>query len=96
MKILLGILILISVTIFTIIVCILAAHKKEIWESIEFKEEEMNDFKITKEAPTFEELKKEMKSEIIIGDVHCYTKAKFNWFNRLMMKLVFGWEVRKL
>jgi hypothetical protein len=53
-------------------------------------------FTISKEAPTFNELIKEMKSEIIIGDVHYFTAKKFNWFNRLMMKLVFGWEVRKI
>ena len=30
-------------------------------------------FTTSKEAPTFSELIKEMKSEIIIGDLHCYT-----------------------
>ena len=43
------------------------------------------------ETPTF--VTKEIKTEFIIGDVHYYTAKKFNWFNRLMMKLVFGWEV---
>lgn len=43
-----------------------------------------------------DELYKTMKSEIIIGDCHLFTCKKFNWFNRWMMKLVFGWEVNKL
>ena len=46
--------------------------------------------------PTFNYLTKEIKTEFIIGDVHYYTAKKFNWFNRLMMKWVFGWEVKKL
>ena len=59
----------------------------------------MNKVKISSridKPPTFDYLTKEIKSEIIIGDVHYYTAKKFNWFNRLMMKWVFGWEVRKL
>jgi hypothetical protein len=53
-------------------------------------------FTISKEVPTFNDYMKEIKTEFIIGDVHYYTAKKFNWFNRLMMKLVFGWEVRRI
>lgn len=36
------------------------------------------------------------KSEIKIGNMTVNIEKKFNWFNRLMMKLVFGWEVKNL
>ena len=34
------------------------------------------------------------RSEIKVGNMTIYNEKKFNWFNRFMMKLVFGWEVK--
>jgi hypothetical protein len=34
------------------------------------------------------------RSEIKVGNMIIYNEKKFNWFNRFMMKLVFGWEVK--
>lgn len=34
------------------------------------------------------------KSVIQIGNITVYCTKKFNWFNKLMMKLIFGWEVK--
>lgn len=36
------------------------------------------------------------RSEIKVGNMTCYNEKKFNWFNRFMMKVIFGWEVRNL
>jgi hypothetical protein len=33
------------------------------------------------------------RSEIKIGNLTVYNEKRFNWFNRLMMKTIFGWEV---
>lgn len=34
------------------------------------------------------------RSEIKVGNMTIYNEKKFSWFNRFMMKLVFGWEVK--
>lgn len=34
------------------------------------------------------------RSEIKIGNITCYNEKKFNWLNRFMMKIIFGWEVK--
>lgn len=34
------------------------------------------------------------KSELIIGNITVRFTKKFNYFNRLMMKLVFGWDIK--
>ena len=31
-----------------------------------------------------------------IGNMCFTTEKKFNWFNRLMMRLVFGWKVERI
>jgi len=36
------------------------------------------------------------RSEIKIGNITCYNEKKFNWLNRFMMKIIFGWEVKNL
>lgn len=36
------------------------------------------------------------KSELIIGNITIRFTKKFNYFNRLMMKLVFGWDIKNL
>lgn len=41
------------------------------------------------QEPTF-------RSEVKIGNMTFYTEKNFNWFNRFMMKVIFGWEVRNL
>ena len=33
------------------------------------------------------------RSELKIGNLTVYNEKRFNWFNRLMMKIIFGWEV---
>ena len=35
-------------------------------------------------------------SKIVIGDMTYYIKKKFNWFNRLMIRLVFGIKIEKV
>ena len=36
------------------------------------------------------------KSKIVIGDTCIYITKKFNWFNRLMIKLIFGITVENV
>ena len=36
------------------------------------------------------------KSKITIGNMEIYLEKKFNWFNKLMFKLLFGLEVEIL
>ncbi len=36
------------------------------------------------------------KSEITVGNMTIYNEKKFNWFNRFMMKLILGWDVRNM
>lgn len=36
------------------------------------------------------------RSEIKIGNITCYCEKKFNWLNRFMMKVIFGWEVKNM
>lgn len=36
------------------------------------------------------------KSKIVIGDYSIYITKKFNWFNRLMIKLIFGITVENV
>ena len=36
------------------------------------------------------------KSKITIGNIEIYLEKKFNWFNRLMFKLLFGLNVEIL
>lgn len=38
----------------------------------------------------------EYKSELIIGNITIRFTKNFNWFNRLMMKWVFGLKINKL
>lgn len=45
---------------------------------------------------SIEELKREVKSKIVIGNFTIFLTKKFNWFNRLMMKLVFGLNIEKV
>lgn len=35
------------------------------------------------------------KSKIIIGNNIIYNTHKFNWFNRIMIRLVFGFKIEK-
>ena len=34
------------------------------------------------------------KSELVVGNISVRFTKKFNWFNRLMLKLVFGLEIK--
>lgn len=36
------------------------------------------------------------RSKLIVGNITIYLDKKFNWFNRLMLKLLFGLEVEIL
>ena len=36
------------------------------------------------------------KSELIVGNIIVRFTKKFNWFNRLMMKLVFGLNIKNI
>lgn len=36
------------------------------------------------------------KSELIVGNITVRFTKHFNWFNRLMLKLVFGLNIKKL
>lgn len=36
------------------------------------------------------------KSELDLGDFHIYFQKKFNWFNRLMLRLVFGLDIKNV
>lgn len=37
------------------------------------------------------------KSELIFGgNIHIYFDKKFNWFNRLMLRLVFGLDIKNV
>lgn len=36
------------------------------------------------------------KSKITIGNIEIYLEKRFNWFNRLMFKLLFGLEIEIL
>ena len=38
----------------------------------------------------------EFKSELVIGDVTVRFTKSFNWFNRLMLKLVFGLNIHNI
>ena len=51
---------------------------------------------ITKTSTLGFELKREVKSKIVIGNFTIFLTKKFNWFNRLMMKLVFGLNIEKV
>ena len=34
------------------------------------------------------------KSTIQIGNITIYCTKKFNWFNKLMIRLIFSWDVK--
>ena len=38
----------------------------------------------------------EYKSKLVFGNVSIMLTKKFNWFNRLMFKLVFGIKIEKI
>ena len=38
----------------------------------------------------------EFKSELVIGNVIVHFIKSFNWFNRLMLKLVFGLNIHNI
>lgn len=40
--------------------------------------------------------KEKIQSKIIIGNITIYNIKKFNWFRRLMFKLVFGIKIEKI
>ena len=44
----------------------------------------------------YEERKWQPQSKIIIGDMEIFITKKFNWFNRLMIRLVFGFKVERM
>ena len=41
---------------------------------------------------------KELKynSKLVIGNLTIYFTKKFNWFNRIMLKLIFGFDIRNI
>lgn len=49
----------------------------------------MSSIKIEKPKFTF-------NSKVMLGDVTIFIQKKFNWFNRLMLKLVFGIIVKNI
>ena len=36
------------------------------------------------------------QSKLIVGNITIYLDKKFNWFNRLMLKLLFGLRLEKI
>lgn len=36
------------------------------------------------------------KSKIILGNLEIHITKKFNWFNRLMLRLVFGLDIKNV
>ena len=38
----------------------------------------------------------EFKSELVIGNIYIRFTKKFNWFQRLMLRLVFGLNIYKI
>ena len=38
----------------------------------------------------------EFKSEFVIGNIYIRFTKKFNWFQRLMLRLVFGLNIHKI
>lgn len=38
----------------------------------------------------------DVKSKLIVGNITIYLDKKFNWFNRLMLKLLFGLRLEKI
>ena len=41
-------------------------------------------------------LEQKMKSKMIIGNLTIFQTKKFNWFNKLMFKIVFGIEIEDI
>lgn len=59
-----------------------------------------NDFNVTNRKPFLEinhEINEEFnyKSKLVIGNITVRFTKKFNWFNRLMIRLVFGLKIEK-
>lgn len=40
--------------------------------------------------------KEELKSDICIEDIHVYTKYRFNWLQKKMIKFLLGFDVKDL
>lgn len=61
-----------------------------------------NDFKVTNtDSKPFVEISHEIneelnyKSKLVVGNITVRFTKKFNWFNRLMIRLVFGLKIEK-
>ena len=57
--------------------------------SLETNEISINAENITIKSP-------EYKSKLNFGGVYIFFTKKFNWFNRLMLRLVFGLKIEKV
>lgn len=55
---------------------------------------EQNKISINSETITIES--PEYKSKLNFGGVYIFFTKKFNWFNRLMLRLVFGLKIEKV